>query len=193
MIPRSFYFVRHGETDWNKAERMQGWSDIPLNETGRAQARTVAPSLSAHPIDVFISSPLDRAKETATLLNTHLKKPVVFDERLKERRFGILEGMSWSEADAWRTQAKSDPSRVCEANGYPLPDNAEPYEDFKLRIVSALQEHMQAYPEQNLIFVAHGGVYRALRLLLLGEATQSPNVQPYLFEKQETAWKLHTL
>lgn len=62
------YMIRHGETDWNKAHRLQGWSDIPLNERGRAQAACAAKMMASVPLDVIYTSPLKRAVETADII-----------------------------------------------------------------------------------------------------------------------------
>ncbi|MET0318796.1 MAG: histidine phosphatase family protein, partial [Rhodococcus fascians] len=64
--------VRHGETDWNLHGRLQGSSDIPLNDTGRAQAREAVYELSDHSWDLLVSSPLSRAAETADIIGSHL-------------------------------------------------------------------------------------------------------------------------
>jgi broad specificity phosphatase PhoE len=77
MLPRSFYFVRHGETDWNKEGRIQGHTDIPLNATGRQQAEHAAPVFLRRPIDIIVTSNLSRAYETASIINAALQKPPV--------------------------------------------------------------------------------------------------------------------
>ena len=70
------YMVRHGETDWNRAHRMQGWSDIPLNERGREQAAFAARALASVPLDVIYTSPLKRAEKTAEIIRGERKIPL---------------------------------------------------------------------------------------------------------------------
>src|SRR3989344_3782639 len=90
-IKSNWFFVRHGETDWNVQKRTQGQSgNAPLNETGRAQAASAAKVLKAYPIDLVISSDLARAKETAEIIARETGVEVSFDERLCERNYGVL-------------------------------------------------------------------------------------------------------
>lgn len=87
----SITFVRHGETDHNLENRAQGHTQNPLNETGRAQAALVAKRLSAEQWDVFISSDLRRARETAAMISAEIGKAVDFyDERLREMDRGKI-------------------------------------------------------------------------------------------------------
>lgn len=87
------YFIRHGQTETNKAHRLQGHSDIPLNDVGREQARTAAAWFRTQGItfDLIYSSPLVRAVETARILEPDV--PIITDERIIEIDYGIYEGM----------------------------------------------------------------------------------------------------
>ena len=87
------YLVRHGETDWNKARRVQGHSDIPLNEYGRYLAEETAKGLKDVPFDVAYTSPLLRARETAELILAGRDIPIIDEEGIKELGFGEYEGM----------------------------------------------------------------------------------------------------
>lgn len=87
------YFVRHGETDWNLARRVQGHSDIPLNEYGRYLARETAKGLKSVPFDLAYTSPLIRARETAELILEGREIPIIDNEQIKELGFGVYEGM----------------------------------------------------------------------------------------------------
>lgn len=87
------WLVRHGETDWTSARRFCGWSDPPLNERGRAQARELRSSLAGVEFDSVVSSSSVRALETARLA---YGEPVV-DERLRELDFGEIDGTSWDD------------------------------------------------------------------------------------------------
>ena len=191
-LPRSFWFLRHGETDWNREGMMQGWIDIPLNETGRIQARGAAALLEKLPVSLIVASPLSRAHETALIVNEALKKPVLIDERLRERRFGTLEGTRWRDL-LGHERAADDPHSLFEGHGSPCPEGAEPYELFERRVMDAVRAHMDG-PEsllpRNILFVAHGGVCRALSNALTGAARRTPNARPLLFEKSGAAWSV---
>ena len=86
------YIIRHGETDWNRIYRLQGWSDIPLNESGRLLGEKTGEAMKDIPLDVCFSSPLLRAFETAQLVAKYHGIPVTADDRLKEICFGEAEG-----------------------------------------------------------------------------------------------------
>ena len=88
------YFIRHGETDWNRERRMQGMVDIPLNEKGRMLAEITAKQLSRIPFDLIISSPLCRAIETARIVTGHADIPLQVDERIRELSWGDWEGLT---------------------------------------------------------------------------------------------------
>ena len=189
MLPRSFYFVRHGETDWNKGGRIQGRTDIPLNATGRAQARAAISVLKRMPIDRIIVSDLCRAHETATIINSGLNKPLTIDPGLRERNYGALEGLSLQEMDDLKNDMikRGLPS---EENGYPCPPEAEPYGDFRIRTIEAFKANLEKHAGENILFVAHGGVYRVLRRCLFTDLDHSANVQPFHFDKKDGAWAL---
>lgn len=87
------YIVRHGETDWNKERKVQGFSDIPLNEYGRHLARQTAEGMKDIPFDLAYTSPLIRAKETAEIILAGRDIPVIETNGLKEMGFGAYEGM----------------------------------------------------------------------------------------------------
>ena len=94
------YLVRHGETDWNRQRRIQGLTDIPLNDAGREQARETGSVLGRRPFDGIFSSPLGRALETARIIagEVGLPEPGVIDA-LAERNYGEAEGMGFDEIE----------------------------------------------------------------------------------------------
>ena len=87
------YMIRHGETDWNKARKLQGQIDIQLNEFGKSLAVDTEPALRDIPFDVVITSPLSRAKHTAELVLAGREIPMIEDERIMEMGFGEYEGL----------------------------------------------------------------------------------------------------
>lgn len=194
MLPRSFFFVRHGETDWNLQGVLQGFTDVPLNDTGRAQAQGAIEVLRDQPIDRIVCSTLSRARQTADIINAVLQKPVSFHEGIRERHFGAFEGKNSDEITRMRLDMQAQGLPV-EENGYPCPPGGETYDAFKERIFSAMNDELHATPEQAVMFVCHGGVYRVLRRSLLGDVAHSPNVRPFAFERQDggQGWSVRDL
>jgi probable phosphoglycerate mutase len=162
--------VRHGETAWNADARIQGHTDIGLNDTGRWQAAQMAAALAGEAIDAVYSSDLARALDTARALATATGAPLVADAGLRERAFGIFEGLSFAEIEArWPDQAlrwrQRDP-----AYG---PDGGETLAAFFSRCTGAALRLARAHPGQSVAIVAHGGVldclYRAATRIGLAE------------------------
>lgn len=87
------YIMRHGKTDWNAKKKIQGGTDIPLNDEGRAMAEAARKEYKDVPIDICYCSPLIRAKETADIFLKDRNIPIIYDDRLKEMGFGIYEGI----------------------------------------------------------------------------------------------------
>lgn len=88
------YIMRHGKTDWNEKHKLQGRTDIPLNEEGRRMAETAGKEYQGVHFDICYCSPLSRAKETAEMVLKGRNVPIVTDERLAEMSFGAYEGMA---------------------------------------------------------------------------------------------------
>ncbi|HEY4016762.1 MAG TPA: histidine phosphatase family protein [Polyangiaceae bacterium] len=158
--PRVLYALRHGETHWNAEVRWQGHTDIPLNEIGRTQAREVAERLRAlHPSGVA-SSDLSRARETAEIIAAALGLPEVYvDAGLRERAFGVFEGLTRGEceerhATAWRRWQESR---------HP-PEGGEAHDALAARAVAAMGRVAEriARDDAPAIVVTHGGTLRAV-------------------------------
>lgn len=154
--------VRHGETAWNRVSRIQGHTDIPLNEVGRWQAGRVGQAVAAEGVHAIYSSDLQRAHDTAKAIGHAAGVPVQLDADFRERHFGELEGLTHDEIAArWPDQSvrwkQRDP-----AYG---PRGGETLLAFHQRCVSALVRVAQRHPGQTVVVVAHGGVldcfYRA--------------------------------
>ncbi|OZU89426.1 histidine phosphatase family protein [Virgibacillus indicus] len=140
--------IRHGETDWNAAGRLQGKTDIPLNSKGVKQAEACSTFLTSSHYDVLITSPLKRARQTAEIINQLLHLPLLVMDDFAERYFGDAEGMTYDE----RSFAFPD-------KNYP---NQEGKEDFSNRIMTGLQHINQSYPDQKVLLVAHGAVIKSV-------------------------------
>lgn len=188
----SFLFLRHGETDWNVAGRMQGKSDTLLNAHGREQARQAAASLQEVQIDRIIASPLKRARETAEIVNAILKKPLTLDDRLQERGFGSIEGMTRPEIDT-RPEEELFVPHVVQLNGLKLPIGAETPDAFLARVKEGIEENLSRHAGEALLFVAHGEVFRTLCLYLIKEARSAKNAEPYRFYEENGLWRVETM
>jgi probable phosphoglycerate mutase len=141
------WLVRHGETEWNAEGRFQGWTDVPLNETGRAQAGRLRDLLAGREFDGVWSSDLVRAVETARIA---VGEPDV-DRRLRELDFGDLEGSVWDELDGdMRAGLK-------EFDSFRSP-GGESAVAFVERVFAFLDD---LEPGRHVVF-AHGGVIRAI-------------------------------
>lgn len=164
---RVLYLARHGETDWNAAGRWQGHTDVPLNETGRRQARELAPVLRAHGLAGAVSSDLSRARETAEIVAQSLGVPYAYaDHELRERAFGVFEGLTREECvsqhpEAWR--AWLEERRV--------PSGGETQEALATRVVAATARValQVATDDAPALVVTHGGALRALVHAVTGE------------------------
>lgn len=164
---RRFFLVRHGETDWNVAGRLQGRRDVPLNALGRIQAGRVGRVLHqlAGPADTltFVSSPLVRATETMRILRTSLDLPAhdfSTDIRFAEISFGRWEGQTWPELR--RRDFNAVRKRDLDPWGF-TPPEGENYLDLSRRVTSAIE----TLPGDAII-VTHGGVIRAALHVLAG-------------------------
>jgi len=146
------YLVRHGETDWNRQRRIQGLTDIPLNDTGREQARLTGMLLTRRPITRVFASPLSRARETAEIIAAELglADPELRDA-LVERNYGEAEGLGFAEID------RLYPPGVAVAG-------RESREDVAARILPELVRIAAEHPGESLVVVSHGGAIRAALL-----------------------------
>jgi len=152
--------VRHGETDWNAEGRIQGMLDVPLNALGLAQAKIVGEEL-ARSVDVasIISSDLVRTRETAKPLVEGTGFPITFDARLRERHFGVLQGITY---DEWRTRDAEGMARYHSGDADYGPEGGETARAFLDRCVSAITDLVIGCEEKTLILVTHGGVVSSM-------------------------------
>jgi len=172
--------IRHGETAWNAARRLQGHLDIPLNDEGERQARLLATALASEPLDLIVSSDLMRARQTAQAIATLRAMPLREDPGLRERGYGGFEGLLYSEIEqryprqfaAW--QARDIDGMLPDA---PTPDgvrHGETFRQFFGRATGAILALGAAHPGQTLALVAHGGVLECAYRLALGLPLETP-------------------
>lgn len=157
------YMIRHGETDWNIVKRLQGRSDIPLNEEGRRLARVTAKALEEVPFARIYTSPLLRAKETAQIIKGNRNIPFIEEERLQEISFGIYEGFYCAE-EHYTIPAPDFINFFKKPESYIAPEGAEAIETLCKRTTDFLQElvHTTEYQNENILLSTHGAALRGL-------------------------------
>jgi len=155
--------ARHGETDWNRANRFQGHADPPLNETGRAQAAELAAALADEPLAAVYSSPLQRAFETAQVVaEPHSLEPVALDA-LREVDVGSWQGLTRYEVE------ERFPEQFARWLEYEQGwEDGESYDEMGNRVIGALQELAAAHEGERILAVSHGGPVRAAYALADG-------------------------
>ena len=156
---RAFWYLRHGQTDWNAQNLAQGAVDIPLNQVGQAQARDAAERLRNRGIRTIVASPLSRARDTAQAVADVLGLPVHLDDELREVAFGMHEQqpmLDWF--DDW-------------VEGRLTPEGAESFLDLRTRAAAALSRALGR--DAPVLVVAHGALFRAVR----AEMGLAPNLR----------------
>jgi len=156
LLMTRLYLARHGETDWNAGGKLQGHTDIPLNDAGRAQASALAARLRDETLASVTTSDLSRARETGVVVASMLgiARPEV-DGDLRERRFGIFEGLTREECeahhpDAWRAWVER-----AEA-----PPGGEARELVVARVTHAMLRIARRVGDAAALVVSHGGAMR---------------------------------
>jgi broad specificity phosphatase PhoE len=143
-IDGGFYFMRHGESENNRLDRVNGWTDSPLTVLGEEQARAAAYILSEYPIRRIVTSDLQRARRTAEIVAEVFDGvSVEIDPDLRERHWGIFE----------------DKPRAIRPALHEVPEGGEGSEDYKLRVIGAIKK---IHPDDSTLIVAHAGTMRVL-------------------------------
>ena len=167
----NIYYVRHGQTDWNKLRKMQGRTDNPLNEVGIEQARKTRDLLKDEKIDLIICSPLRRTIETANIINEGRNIKIIKDEGFIERDFGKYEKALRDEIpydDIWDYKKDIDMG------------SGEKMSEILSRIKNSLDRVINTYYPKNVLIVAHGGIGRAVKCYFEGlpKDTCLSNLEP---------------
>lgn len=153
----TFLFVRHGETEWTRTDRIQGWAPVPLTERGHSQARRVGAFLAdEYAVDAVLSSDILRAYQTAEAIGDALDCPVETDLEWRERDFGLLQGL----ADA--TAEDLDSFRSPENGPLLQGDRGESWTELEQRVQTAWQELQRTHDGETVVVVTHTGVLLSL-------------------------------
>lgn len=178
MFCGEFYFIRHGETDWNKQGLLMGHMDIPLNQTGIAQAKLAQQKLMHHEIGAVFSSPLQRAYETAKIIIGNKNNKIQLLHGLKERGFpsGSLH---------------DDLEHITTDN---LPTPFEKWSEFSTRVAVSLDYVLAQKTELTSLIVAHGGVLVAICMALNIKLPSTANCLPLKFsQNHEGLWEVKSI
>lgn len=152
----NLYVVRHGKTEWNKLHKVQGISDIELSIEGIEEAKELRSLIETLNIDVVISSPLKRTRDTAKIL-VQDKLPINTDDRIIERDWGLNEGMLVDlvdQVDCWDVILNTN------------VQNIERVQDLMLRVSEFLEDIKIKYKDKNVLVVTHSAVSRVIHYLL---------------------------
>jgi probable phosphoglycerate mutase len=174
---KQIFVIRHGQTEWNLARRMQGRLDSPLTHAGMEQAHSHGEVLKGlTPIEAMYVSPSGRTRETAYIINSYVRAPVEFDESLLERDVGLWSGLTVDELEeafpqAWRSRL-DDPFNH-------RPPEGESLADMSVRCIEFL-EAMLTGPAMNVALVTHQVMSRVIlgQLLALSEEETVQVIHP---------------
>lgn len=178
---RSFYFLRHGQTQWNKDKIVQGQADSQLNDAGRAQALRAAKVLKTEPIARIVASPLSRTRHTAEAVAAENGLEIIFDDDLMECNLGDHQGEPYGDwiPAYW-------------AGNY-APPGGETFQQFSKRVWGAMQNALQLGP--NTLIVAHGGLWLAAQAFVVFEPPMGlpQNAQPLSVTQSDETWAYRIL
>ena len=160
------YIARHGETDSNKAMRLQGQrTNDDLNALGVKQAEKLATKLTNENFDVIFTSPLVRAVHTANIVAEAIKAPIVESKDILERDFGIFSGKTWEEmkviSDSDTDFRTKDFAQEYDYRLY----EGESMEDVKTRLIKFIDMLKKDYADKKVLIIAHGGILKLAHLL----------------------------
>jgi uncharacterized phosphatase len=154
----TIYLARHGESDWNAANRFQGHSDRPLTDHGREQAKALADLVAAESVEAIYASPLSRALETARIVAARTGLAVVADEGLREVDTGSWSGLS--RAEVQECYPEGFQRWITGGAGW---EDGESYEEMAERVLAAVNRIAAAHPGGRVLLVSHGGPIRAIQ------------------------------
>jgi len=161
----TFFCMRHGLTEWNSDSRIQGKTDISLCDKGREMARDWALSLAGRDFDCILTSGLERARQTAEIINQTLGLPLYEDSRLAEQDWGEWTGLTKAELKekVWKKVQQQ------EKKGFGFrPPGGESRDEVLARACDALIDFSLDHPEASVLVVCHNGVIKCLSYILSG-------------------------
>ena len=166
------FVTRHGQTEWNVLEKIQGQTDIELNDVGRQQAEETGKLIENETINLIITSPLKRAKETAQIINKKFNVNIIEDCRLMERKFGQSEGLTKNEIKKLK-ENNPEINDVWNYNKNIEFNGMETMYDFCNRIYEFLDDVIKRYKGKNILLVTHGGVSVPIKYYFMNEPLEN--------------------
>jgi probable phosphoglycerate mutase len=163
--------VRHGETEWNAEGRVQGQLDIPLSVIGLAQAKATAQALAGESFDALWSSDLVRVRQTAEPTAALLKKEIFLDPRLRERHYGVFQGITYAEAKA---RFPGDYARFKDKDPDFDFETGESLRAFNERCLSVINDLVNKNSGKQALVFTHGGVLEIVYRHATGRGLTSP-------------------
>lgn len=151
---KTLYLIRHGETDWNRLKKVQGSIDTPLNAFGQAQAKKLVKWFEDRHIDAIYASDMRRAYDTASTLAAYFDLEITTFSDLRERNYGILEGLLQSQFTLTHSEEKND---WLEIEQYKI----EPLVEVKKRVYERIEQLKREHQGESVAVVSHGGAIRA--------------------------------
>jgi probable phosphoglycerate mutase len=195
MTKTTLTVVRHGETEWNIAMRLQGMQNSNLTERGLEQARQTASALRARKFDVLISSDLERALQTAALINIYHKLPIEKSYSIRERNFGVMEGMTREEIQ--EKFPETFQGYMLRKDTYQIPEG-ESLVQFYQRITEGLEQIVTQNKGKSVLLITHGGVLDCMMRMIFDYPLSSPrrfsiyNASINVFSVRNNEWQLDT-
>lgn len=199
-MPQKIILVRHGETDYNKERRMQGWLDVPLNQNGQSQAEAASAKLVNIKVDALYSSDLRRAHQTAHHLARVIKQEIIPVPSLRERDMGIFAGWQWeTEHDPVKDQLWAEFQTARDQEDLDWNKHlGESIRQMTDRIESFMQNIHLTHKDQTVALVTHGGT---INRILEQYQIKSPsdgfrmitNASILVLHKRNTAYELEEL
>jgi probable phosphoglycerate mutase len=171
MTKTKVTLVRHGETEWNVAMRLQGMQDSNLTENGLKQAHLVSEALGRQKFHTLISSDLGRALKTAEIINEHHNLPIERNASLRERNFGIMEGLTREEIQEKFPDVFNG---YIERNDLYLIPQGESLTDFYMRVTDSLKSIVEKNEGRDILLVLHGGVLDCVMRMIFDYPLSAP-------------------
>ena len=171
MKETEIILIRHGETEWNSQQRMQGHSNSDLSEVGRGQIQALGELMKNVSFDHIYSSDSLRARQTAEAITQYSGHALQFDQRIREKNLGVFEGLTSTEAK----ERHPEIYRLFKTAGanYVI-DEGESTQQLLERALEFIEEIRLRHPQERVVMVTHGGVVRVLMKHALGLSIDAP-------------------